>query len=51
MEVVTKNEDDEALLGRNISLKLKPIDLLSQALRCVVLVRLIKNMGAFRVQI
>jgi len=44
-------KDDEASLGRNISLKLKPIDLLSLALRCVVLVRLIKNMGAFRVQI
>ena len=39
-------EDDEALLGKNISLKLKPIDLLNLALRCVVLVRLIKNMGA-----
>ena len=37
-------KDDEASLGKNISLKLKPIDLLNLALRCVVLVRLIKNM-------
>ena len=43
-------KDDEASLGKNISLKLKPIDLLNLALRCVVFVRQIKNMGACRVQ-
>ena len=36
-------KDDEASLGKNISLKLKPIDLLNLALRCVVLVKLIKK--------
>ena len=38
------DKDDKASLGKNIFLKLKPIDVLNLALRCVVLVRLIKNM-------